>query len=159
MSSKGFQSQHVPYIQKFFSWSNCLWKASALTQKPAVSQPSWEQVSRELNITEESCLDEFWYLLTQWTALLRVFSELRVSRVRWESSGNEMEGGKEQMPPCLQALTGCEEQSLKPRDGFCFFLTKANPPDSVLIPCSFLAGISTPRNDNRDTHLDICACC
>lgn len=48
-----------------------------------VSEPSWEQVSKELNITQESCLDESWYLLlTQWTAPLRVFSKLHVSRVR-----------------------------------------------------------------------------
>lgn len=32
---KGSQSQHVPYIQESFSWSNCLSKVSALTQKAA----------------------------------------------------------------------------------------------------------------------------
>lgn len=79
MSSRGFQSQPTS--------RNLL--AGLIAFERLLHSPRNQLVSAQLGVgfqrvkhPEESCLDESWYLLTRWTALLRVFSELHVSRVR-----------------------------------------------------------------------------
>lgn len=83
-------------------------------------------------------------------------SEIRESR-EWQG---ERKGTDASV--CLQIHTGCKELGCwNETNVICFLLTSPSKHCwlPVLIPCFFHAGISTLRNDNRHTHLDICTCC